>query len=114
MGGSSAASSIRDASVSAKGAIDASHTSGSEQVPDAVEKPEANTSEASSLGLPLHYYRDLKSILYAKGVELEERLNVLVAQLTMQHVNLPVFLVSNVLLFTVGVFIGRRSSPEIL
>ena len=82
-----------------------------DQVPDSIEKPEA---EAWSLDLPFSYYNDLKSLLYVKGAELEERMSVLVTQFTEHHINLPMFLVSNVLLFTVGVFIGRRSSSEIL
>ena len=85
-----------------------------EQASDSTEKPEACIPETWSLDVSLTYYNDLKSILYVKRAELEERMNVLVAQFTARHVNLPMFLVSNVLLFTVGVFIGRRSSAEIL
>jgi hypothetical protein len=83
-------------------------------ISDSTGKPKTHTPEMWSLDLPLSCYNDLKSLLYVKGAEFEERMSALVTQFTERHINLPMFLVSNVLLFTVGVFIGRRSSSEIL
>lgn len=94
--------------------VDPSQSKTHDQVPDSSEKPETCIPESWSFALPLNYYNDLKSVLCVRGAELEERMNVLVAQFTARHVNLPIFLVSNVLLFTVGVFIGRRSNPELV
>lgn len=81
---------------------------------DSTENVEGCPPTSWSLDLPFNYGDDLKSFIHVKGMEFEARMNVLVAQFTESRINLPMFLVSSVLLFTVGVFIGRRSSSEIL
>jgi hypothetical protein len=65
------------------------------------------------LDLPLDH-SSIMSLFHVKRAELEARMSTLLAQFMEHRVNLSMFLVSNVLLFTVGVFIGRRSSPKIL
>ena len=70
--------------------------------------------ETWSLGLPLSYGNRLKSRLYVKGVEFEERVGIMIAQFADGRVSLPMLVVSNVLLFTVGIFIGRRTSCKVL
>lgn len=84
-----------------------------DQASDSSEKSETSQT-VWSLDLPLNYGNGLKSFLHVKGTELEEHVHLIITQFTENHINLPIFLVSSVLLLTVGVFIGRRSGPEML